>query len=230
MRQVTETKTIYTFDELPTDVQKKLIEEESKALGEDFNYDYVDEDAERVAEILGISFGTRSVRLMNGNTIQKPEIYWSGFWSQGDGASFVGSYEYARGCKTKIREYAPKDETLHQIADELTAFQKVRFYQAKATITKPYHQYQHENTMALELDMDNLSNSLYSVEAEEELLEIMRKFARWIYRQLEKEYDHQTSEQTCRDYLKDNGAEYTKDGEVFVASDGARYTEEGEEA
>ena len=36
------------------------------------------------------------VQLMGGGSLQKPRIYFSGFWSQGDGACFEGRYAHAR--------------------------------------------------------------------------------------------------------------------------------------
>lgn len=45
--------------------------------------------AEQLAEV-GITVSTHEVKLMNGKTRQDPSIYFSGFWSQGDGACFEG--------------------------------------------------------------------------------------------------------------------------------------------
>lgn len=45
--------------------------------------------AEQLTEI-GITVSTHEVKLMNGKTWQDPNIYFSGFWSQGDGAYFEG--------------------------------------------------------------------------------------------------------------------------------------------
>ncbi len=54
-----------------------------------FNYEWYDavyEDFQRIAEFLGINFRTRSVHLMGGGARQELRIFFSGFWSQGDGA------------------------------------------------------------------------------------------------------------------------------------------------
>ena len=53
-------------------------------------WDVVYEDFERVCEILGIRLKTRAVRLMGGGTRQRPCVWFSGFCSQGDGASYEG--------------------------------------------------------------------------------------------------------------------------------------------
>ncbi len=104
-----------------------------------FNYDwyaFIFEDFERICEILGITFKTRPVKLYGGGKRQAPLIWFTGFWSQGDGASFEGTYSYAKGAAVKIRAYAPQDDTLHAIADELQAIQRCNFYQIHADISQ----------------------------------------------------------------------------------------------
>jgi hypothetical protein len=77
------------------------------------------EDFERVRDILGVRLKTTPVRLMGGGTRQKHYIWYSGFWSQGDGARFEGYLNHAKGAAARIRDYAPTDATLQGIADQL---------------------------------------------------------------------------------------------------------------
>ena len=49
--------------------------------------------------ILGIRLKTTPVRLMGGGTRQKPCIWFSGFWSQGDGACFEGYFSHGHALK-----------------------------------------------------------------------------------------------------------------------------------
>ena len=97
---------------------------------------------------------TSPVRLMGGGTRQKPHIYFSGFWSQGDGASFEGTYAYARGAARAIRAHAPKDAELHAIADALADVQRPNFYQLGADIRQS-GRYCHEYTMAIHVERDS---------------------------------------------------------------------------
>ncbi len=56
-------------------------------------YDWWDSVYEQFVEKLsemGIEVKTRPRKLRNGKTIYEPEIFFSGFWSQGDGACFAG--------------------------------------------------------------------------------------------------------------------------------------------
>ena len=81
--------TVYQFPEL-SDTAKEKARSCYRELGpHDDWWDAVYEDFERVCEILGIRLKTTPVRLMGGGTRQKPSIWFSGFWSQGDGASYA---------------------------------------------------------------------------------------------------------------------------------------------
>ena len=71
-------------------------------------WDCVYDDLERICPILGVTLATTTVRLMGGGTRQKPCIWFSGFWSQGDGACFHGRYAYTPCASLRIREYAPR--------------------------------------------------------------------------------------------------------------------------
>jgi hypothetical protein len=78
--------TVYQFPEL-SDAAKEKARSWYRELGpHDDWWDAVYEDFERVCEILGIRLKTTPVRLMGGGTRAKPCIWFSGFWSQGDGA------------------------------------------------------------------------------------------------------------------------------------------------
>ena len=110
----TETIEIYTFDELSDDAKDKARE---WWLGGGLDYDWYEfifYDFLNICEILGFD-------------VIESNIHFSGFCSQGDGASFTGSYKYSRGAANKIREYAPQDKVLHEIADTLQALQKRNF-------------------------------------------------------------------------------------------------------
>jgi hypothetical protein len=62
----------------------------------DFDTEFIFEEARTVAGILGIEF--------NVTREGTADIRYSGFSSQGDGASFVGSYSHAPNSPAKIRE------------------------------------------------------------------------------------------------------------------------------
>jgi hypothetical protein len=81
--------TVYQFPEL-SDVAKEKARSWYRELGpHDDWWDAVYEDFERICEILGIRLNTTPMRLMGGGTRAKPCIWFSGFWSQGDGACYA---------------------------------------------------------------------------------------------------------------------------------------------
>ena len=207
-------KTVFTFEELSERAKESAREWWRQSAREDFDGDCVIEDARQIADILGVDLKTRGVRLMGGGTRQKPCIWWSGFSSQGDGACFEGRYAYKAGSCKAIRAYAPQDKTLHAIADSLAAAQKPFFYrlEARATHSGPY--YYHEYCMAVEVSDTRTGDCGRDLEdAETAITEALRDFARWIYRQLEADYDYYMSPEHIDDCLEANRYEFTEDGD-----------------
>ena len=129
-------------------------------------FECVYDDFERVCTILGVTLETRSVRLYGGGTRPKPCIWFSGFWSQGDGASFEGHYRYAKAAPRRIREHAPQDEELHRIASVLQAIQKRNFFQLHATAVHR-GRYCHEYCMAISVERDSSTYQDMTIDAEE---------------------------------------------------------------
>lgn len=177
-------------------------------------YESVYEDAASVADILGIDLRTRKVAFRNGETrYDGINIMFSGFSCQGDGAQFVGSYCYAKGASKEIREYAPQDEELHRIADELQAIQRKHFYRIAATVQHSGH-YSHEYCTDIDV---NLGDYKYpSLDVQKEVAETLRSFMRWIYRSLEKEYDWKRSDEVVDEEIEANDFKFTDNGKRSV--------------
>ena len=153
MPRIIET-TVYTIDEL-SDEAKEAARSWYRETGlHDEWYDFVYEDFETICRILGITLATSPVRLYAGGTRDRPQIYWTSFHSQGDGASFYGHYSHARGAAGAIRAHAPKDTELHRIADVLQDAQRRNFWQLNASI-RQQGRYCHEYGMAIEVERDS---------------------------------------------------------------------------
>ena len=161
-----------------------------------------------------MTLATTPVRLYGGGTRDKPQIWWTGFWNQGDGASFSGRYSYARGSARAIRAHAPQDAELHRIADELQAVQRRNFHQLHASISQS-GRYCHEYTMAIEVERDSPTWQPPTDGAEDAVIEALRDLARWLYRQLRSEYEHQTSDEAVDENLAINELTFTADGTRF---------------
>ena len=206
-------KTVYTFDELSDEAKENArnwwreCEEQDWQGGE-----FVIDDASTVARIIGIEFDTRPVKLMGGGTRNDPTVYWSGFYSQGDGACFEGSYSYAKGASKAIREYAPQDTTLHAIADGLQKVQKCHFYSLAARMT---HRggYYHSGYMSVDVE-DNRDSYRDIRESEDLIKDLMCDFADWIYSRLQDEYEYTMSAENVDEAIRINGYEFDENGRI----------------
>ena len=116
------------------------------------------------------------------------EVYYSGFSSQGDGACFVGKYSYKKGSLKAIKAYTPKYTELHDIVARLQHIQRQSFYKLSARCTHSGHYY-HSGCMSIDVDHDEGSYRVNNL-IEQDIIDLLRQFADWIYRQLEKEYDY----------------------------------------
>ncbi len=210
MRTETTTRTLYTFDELREDAKEKARDRWREWVSQDFDGEFVIEDATRIADILGIDLDTRSVKLMNGTYRHDPLIHWSGFSSQGDGASFEGTYRYKKGAAKAIREYAPQDSELHGIADRLQAIQARHLYSIRARISTS-GRYCHEYTMSADCT-SLLDDRAIDDRTTDDTLDEMRDFARWIYRRLRDEYEYTLSDEAIDAEIEVNEREFTEDG------------------
>ena len=151
---------------------------------------------------------------MGGGTRQKPCIWFSGFWSQGDGASYESFWSYAMGSTKRIRDYAPQDATLHGIADRLQAAQRQNLYQL-STDASHLGRYSHEYCMTVKVTRDSPTGQDPTSNSAETVTEAMRDLARWLYRQLEAEHDHLTSDDAIKDEIIANEYTFTEAGRRF---------------
>lgn len=190
---------VFKYSEL-SESAKSAARDWWRTAGADDNYfsESIIEDAQRIAEIIGVSFDTRR------GSKAEPAIYWSGFCSQGDGASFSGEWSYSKGSTRAIRDYAPLDSELHKIADALQRAARVSFYRCSARVTVSGH-YSHSGTMSAE--WYECSDS-----AGEDIEQALRDFADWIYRALEAEYDYSMSDDTVAENIECNEYEFTEEG------------------
>ena len=177
-------------------------------------YDFVHEDFGRICEILGVTLATGPVKLWGGGTREKPRVFHSGFSSQGDGASYEGTWSHAKGARKAVRQYAPRDEDLHRIADTLHDAQRRNFFQLGATI-RHRGRYCHEYSMAIEVERDSPTWQPPTDGAGDIVIEALRDLARWLYRQLEREYEHQTSDAAIDELIAVNGITFTAEGRRF---------------
>ena len=194
--------TAYQFAELSDKAKQKALEKMYDINVHDDWFDSVYEDFKMICECLGITLNSR-----RSGKFDEPCIYFSGFSSQGDGACFEGSYSYVKGASKAIRDHAPQDKKLHAIADQLQALQKRNFYSLEGWTKQFNHNYYSMSVGCERSDCKELAN-----DTEDDFKSLMEDLANWLYRQLETEYEYQTSEAAIIETIEANEYEFDENG------------------
>lgn len=204
----TTTRTLYKFDELSDDAKEKARAWYREAGASDQWWDNVYEDAQTVAGFLGVALDHKHGRASRPG----PAIWFTGFDSQGDGACFEGSYRYAKDSVASIKAYAPQDAELYRIAKGLQDVQRPHFYKLIATAKHRGHYY-HSGCMQVEVEHgDDLYRDIG--DAEGDVIQLLRDFADWIYKQLEASYDYLNADATVDENIEANEYMFTEDGSI----------------
>ena len=194
--------TLFTFDELSEESQQRVIEPFSEAY--EPHYDVIYEDfASRMTEQYGALLKTE-------------EITWSGFWSQGDGASFICDFD------TEVLLPILKEE----LNEEQVALLEEIDAEIDCASIRTGYQYSHENTVRGKVSIyygDTYYDRMVEINEihdilENKLTEIIREESRNLYRQLEDFYDEEMEEEHIKEKIKQfyPDCRFREDGTVFV--------------
>lgn len=199
--------TAYLFDELG-DRAKEKARDWYRAGGMDYDWwDGVYMQVEDAARILGVEFDRHKTN--NPKAVGGPKIYFSGFYHQGQGSAFEGSYRYAKGAAKAIRAEFPTDKELHRIADDLQAVQARAFYALSAAISA-----RRDTDISVSVEDTRHNYGWCTDDLERELRDILRAFNDWIFSALLAEYEYLTSDESVDESLRVHGCEFTEDGEI----------------
>ncbi len=215
---------LYTFDELSEKAKEKA---KDWYRGNDNGLDYEWWDAsyesfQDAARYLGITIDTKTVRSVGSytkegkwdgnkqNSREEDCIYFSGFSSQGDGACFYGRWDASKMKPLKeLKADFGTAEELYRIHGKLWAFKK-QYPDAYCTSTKSSCHYSHERSTNLEAVLGEEID--YNEATHKPLEECLVDFMKWMYRQLEAEYDYLTSDEAITETIRSNEYEFTEDG------------------
>ena len=200
---------VYQFDELEESAKAKAREWWRRGSdGDEFWSEGVLDDAKEIGKYMGMDID---------------RIYFSGFWSQGDGACFEGTWRAGDVQADKLKEYAPQDKKLHRIVDGLAELAK-EYPDGYFTVKHRGH-YSHSGCTSFdvelpceqeeELEYDSPAYKVLQVKLgkdEDTLVELARDFMDWIYRTLEKEWDYQNSDEQVDEAIRINEYEFLVDG------------------
>jgi len=142
------------------------------------------------------------------------DIWFSGFYSQGDGACFEGTYTPQKeNCLQHFTEIYPSEIEISKIVSELNALENKDF------LVRIYHQgrYYHENSVYIEISYDDenlISDQLWK--KQKEIIEQnLKALMQHIYSMLESVWDWKTSETIFKDLCELNEWYFLKNGELF---------------
>lgn len=197
MRQETIIKTYGTFEELTKERQlKELDVHRDINVSHDWYADSVS-DFKDALNILGF---------------KKVKIEFTGFWSQGDGASFTGEFNLPTDTDTlemrldKFKsEYPWLYDSDKKLSDSFLDFDLTDdIYNETLSVYRISHHYSHSNTITC----DNNS-----------VKDFARSFSDFIYKRLDKEYEYLTSDEQVKETLISNEMEFLISEMEFLISE-----------
>jgi hypothetical protein len=220
----------FSFSELSPEVQSKVLdkyEEEYREYLDPWWYEDVVSNFESNLEDLGL---------------ENIKCNFTGFWSQGDGASFTGKvWDVEKFFKDALQlksnewfKYKEDIEKPHRLKDLMDVFQELGFNDKMNPLTpddfwinierNSSSRYYHENTIAAELDVDeplegrgltpeqNRECNKWLESLSDQITGWARTKSKELYSELEQEYTSLTSEKAIREWLKEEGYKFTEDG------------------
>jgi len=203
MREDTITYKVFTFNELSKEVQSKVLDKHRNWNVESIDWwDGIYEVFYEDLEEKGFS---------------DCKIWFSGFGSQGDGASFeCKSFDIAKliqALETRI-----DNKRFKQYQRFITKLNSFGLF--GVTITAGRTNYSHERSRKLTIDSSYMPHKLKRLNKlvnslEEDLEELRLDLSRKIYKDLNSEYDYLTRDETLKESLEINGMEFLEDGKVY---------------
>jgi len=184
---------IYKFDELPPKIQEKVMQEQRDFLSEVWDADgYIIPNFKEDMEKFGIS---------------DVEVNYSGFSSQGDGASFTGFVDLAKFIKAthKEKEYA-------KLLKEIEAGN----VDDGAKIERFNHQYSYAGTTGTNysVNSDKKDVGMQAELLDNDLNKFIKEKSNDIYKEMQNDYENEMSDESVKDSIEMNEYEFSGDGEI----------------
>lgn len=205
----TKTYTVYKYNELPKETQAKVLDR-YRNINTDYDSwdDCVLDERRARLELHGFS---------------EPRIYYSGFWSQGDGACFVGSLDndglsqFLTVTKT-ITKYPHLTRALkrNDIYINIKITHNYGYYHAYSTSVEDYTEMQDNSDMpdALRKEYDAWFSTFFDRDSRNGRIGWYIDECISIYKALEAEYEYQTDEDSIIETIEANDYDFTEDGKI----------------
>lgn len=180
---------VYQFDEL-SDAAKERAREWWREGGLDYEWwDTTYDDAKTCLALAGF-------------TVDR--IYFSGFSSQGDGACFEGSWSASDTKPVReMRQHAPKDKDLHTIAATMRKLARQDRNASMSVKNRGRESHEHATEFYV---------TARTAKIDDAIVETSRDAMRWIYRQLEREYEWLNSDEQVDESIRANEYEFDEEG------------------
>lgn len=215
--------TVYKYDELSDEAKAKAREwwrESEMSSGDNYFAETPIDDFLEVGAALGFTFSPAN----SNRQPRKPRdaVYFSGFWSQGDGASFDASWSanalnvdkvrailadrpaaFERDGKTERCESNVRLRAILEIFLDIAAADPT----ASASVRRAHH----SHFMHIEYDSER-EEERDARSPGDDFTEACRNFASWLYRTLESEYEYLMSDECVSETIVANEYEFEEDG------------------
>jgi len=200
----------FTYPELTPEAQQRALEDWAHDQPYEGWWDMEEENLREDMKLRGIEI---------------EDVQFSGFYSQGDGSSFVGNvdllhfmnWDAQQGEASRHLATTHKEVYLSQIPFNGEASVN---YEWMVNITRNSHHYSHENTVSTNIEYnffgdgdDDLPEDAV-ISLENDLNDIMREYMRSYYKQLEAQYDYLTGEEAFIESCADNAWLFDESGEL----------------
>lgn len=202
---------LYSFEELDEKAKQKALQAYHDLNTDYYWWDFIYDDFVTVCEYLGIN-------------VDKNAIHFEGFYSQGDGSSFVAEVDFVQLLNSIAnegwREYAPKQEfgfTLPGIDKRvLTLVNNTKIELAARIISR-----QRGYGVVVDLGLDDLGKPAKNHDLIYGELDKLEKWLNnvadilnaFLYRSLQNEYEYQTTDAAIAESIEANEYCFTVDGE-----------------
>ena len=212
--------TLYQYDELPDDKARERARQwwRDASVGDNDFAEFPLNDARDWLQAFGFDIS------------RKDGFSWSGFWSQGDGASFVGTFDAARfdsAAVATLRDERPamykttdgifstcaSNAAWHAFADRVAGI-VASAPTMTASLTVGNSHYCHAHTVRIECDAEPTDSDEFHTATFEAFRDLCREMMGQIYRELEAEYEYQNSDEYVIDSIRANEYEFTADGGI----------------
>lgn len=187
MREVTTVTKLYEIDELSEESQKKALDN-LRDINVDYEgwHDWLIDDFKTDLESKGYS---------------NIEVFYSGFWSQGDGASFTANVDIEKWIQMQKGDYKNLLRDLKNGA-------------CPNIVIKKQGNYEHSNTMYIDSETGGVDDDALDefTKLETDVLEYSKGLADKFYKNLESAYEDLRDDEQVKETIYANECEFTSDG------------------